>query len=93
MTWLGETSSVWPIDSEIGDAGVLTPSFGPLFGFHRLDISLEQAWIKEHLGVTLDAKAVQKLRLMDDPANIAVCYELGARAAERQLSPKTLDTW
>jgi hypothetical protein len=86
MSWLGDTSTSWPINSELGDvARVPAPLGQPLFRFLRYDIRLEQGWLARELGVTIDERKLSKYELIDAPENIPAIYELGARAAERQI--------
>jgi hypothetical protein len=87
MSWLGDTPTVWPINRELADvAGVPAPRGQPLFRFLRYDIRLEQDWLARELGVELEPKTLAKYQLMDAPENIPAIYELGARAAERQIT-------
>jgi hypothetical protein len=86
MSWLGESPTAWPINSELGDVTKTAPPFNtPLFRFLRYDIRLEQAWLAAELGVTLDKSRVESYALMDAPENIPAIYDLGVRAAERQI--------
>ena len=87
MSWLGDTPTNWPINSELADvAGVPAPRGQPLFRFLRYDIRLEQDWLARELGVKLEPRTLSKYQLMDAPENIPAIYELGARAAERQVT-------
>jgi Patatin-like phospholipase len=91
MSWLGETPTAWPINMELGDvAGVPAPFGQPLFRFLRYDIRIEQDWLARELGVTLDARRVAHYRLLDAPKNIPAIYELGAKAAARQIKREHL---
>jgi hypothetical protein len=86
MSWLGDTPTPWPINSELGDvAGVAAPLGQPLFRFLRYDIRLEQGWLRRELGAVLDRRQVARYQRIDAPKNIPAIYELGARAAERQV--------
>ncbi len=93
MSWLGETSVAWPIDSELGDLGAVKPPFGTLFGYHRLDVMLEAKWLADSLGETLSCSDIRRMRGMDDPANVPKLYELGRKAAQLQLRRDTVSTW
>jgi uncharacterized protein len=87
MSWLGDTPTAWPINSELADvAGVPAPRGQPLFRFLRYDIRLEQDWLSRELGVELEPRTLSRYQLMDAPENIPAIYELGARAAERQIT-------
>jgi hypothetical protein len=86
MSWLGDTPTVWPINSELTDvASIAAPRNQPLFRFLRYDIRLEQAWLARELGVTLDERTISSYRMIDAAENIPAIYELGARGAERQM--------
>lgn len=85
MTWLGASPTPWPINSEIGDLGPITPPFGSLFRFLRYDLRLEQHWLREHLDTELNPVEIARLQQMDNPANIPRAYALGQRAAARQV--------
>jgi uncharacterized protein len=91
MSWLGETSTAWPINIELGEvARVPAPLGRPLFRFRRYDIRLEQAWLARELGLTLDERTLSRYALIDAAENIPALYELGAAAAERQMKPDHL---
>jgi hypothetical protein len=86
MSWFGECPTRWTINSEIGDLASAAPPFNyPLFRFLRYDVMLEQDWLAEQLGLSLDDRAVKNLRLMDAPDNIPHLYDLGVKAAARQI--------
>lgn len=85
MTWLGVSPIPWPINSEIGDLGPITPPFGQLFRFLRYDVQLEQRWLREHLDCDLNPVEIARLHRMDDPANIPMAYTLGQHAAARLI--------
>ncbi|MDR3462330.1 MAG: patatin-like phospholipase family protein [Beijerinckiaceae bacterium] len=93
MSWLGQPTLQWPIDSEIGDIGGFSPPSGALFRFDRLDVVLDQKWMSEHLGISRSVLDIARLRLMDSPANIPALFELGRQAAEKQLTPAQIEAW
>jgi hypothetical protein len=87
MSWLGDTSTAWPINSELSDVAIVPAPLGqPLFRFLRYDIRLDQDWLARELGVTIDERTLARYQLMDAPENIPAIYELGKRAAERQIT-------
>ena len=46
MSWFGHSPTQWPINSEIGDLGLLeAPGGTPLFRFLPYDVILETAWL------------------------------------------------
>lgn len=86
MSWLGESPTGWPINSELGDVTKTAPPFNkPLFRFLRYDIRLQQEWLARELGVTLDRSLIARYELIDAAENIPAIYKLGARAAELQI--------
>jgi hypothetical protein len=91
MSWLGERSTAWPINSELNDfATVPAPLGRPLFRFLRYDIRLEQGWLASELGVTIDERTLSRYERIDTPENIPAIYALGRRAAERQIKREHL---
>jgi len=91
MSWLGESPTAWPINRELGDVGQVPAPFGqPLFRFLRYDIRIDQDWLAQEVGVTLDEKRVAHYRLLDAPENIPAIYELGVKAAARQIRRQDL---
>ena len=55
MSWLGDTPTAWPINSELGDvASVPAPGNQHFFRFLRYDVRLEEAWLARELDVTVD---------------------------------------
>lgn len=84
MQWLGTSPTPWRVNSEIGDLAEQFPA-GPLFRFLRYDVRLEADWLEEHLGIRLGAKDLARVRAMDNPDSIPLAYEIGCKAAERQV--------
>ena len=91
MSYLGQSPVPWQINSEIGDVGGIVPQTGNLFRFLRYDIRLEQNWLKEELNETLAPDVVGRLRQMDDPAGMSALYDLGQKAAQRQIKREHLE--
>jgi uncharacterized protein len=86
MSWLGDSPTAWPINSELGDlAQVAAPFARPLFRFLRYDIRLEQSWLDRELGVHIDERLLTQYQRLDAPENIPAIYALGVQAAERQI--------
>lgn len=90
MTWLGTSPTPWPINSEIGDLGLITPPFGNQFRFLRYDIRLEQRWLKDELDTDLSPVEIERLQQMDNPVIIPQAYALGKRAAALQVKQEHL---
>jgi hypothetical protein len=85
MSWLGDASLQWPINSEIGDLKGISRPFESLFRYHRCDIKLEQPWLAQHTGVTLSDDEVVRLRQMENPDNIPTLYRLAQAVAAQQI--------
>ena len=85
MTYFGDSPIAWPINSEIGDLGQVTAETGNLFRFLRYDLKLEETWLAQKLGKSFTGKFIDKLRPMDNPANMQTLYELGRLAAVDQV--------
>jgi uncharacterized protein len=87
MQWLGESTTPWLVNSEIQDLAEQFPA-GPMFRFLRYDVRLETDWLDEHLGLRLTEKDLARVRAMDNPESIPLAYEIGGRAAEKQVRAK-----
>jgi patatin-like phospholipase len=85
MQWLGECPAPWQINSEVGDLRNDGLAGGKLFRFLRYDVTLDATWLAETLGIKLSPRDVNRVRRMDDPVAIPLAYEIGRRAAERQV--------
>jgi hypothetical protein len=84
MQWMGDSPTPWRINSEIQDVHDAFPG-GPLFRFLRYDVRLEADWLSDHLDFKLSPKDIARVREMDNPESIPLAYEIGQRAAERQV--------
>jgi uncharacterized protein len=94
MQWLGESPTAFAPNSEIGNLMDDVPPGGPMFRFLRYNVSLEAEWIRDALDLKLSNKELSRVRQMDFPDVIPLTYEIGKRAAERQVKsehffPKT----
>jgi hypothetical protein len=92
MQYLGESPTAWPINSEIGNLGDTRAPTGDLFRFLRYDLRLEEKWLADELGEDLTGAALERLREMDQPANVPRLYELGRKAAAMQIKREHLET-
>jgi hypothetical protein len=90
MQWLGESPAPWPINSEVGDLRDDSPPGGKLFRFLRYDVQLDGPWLAETLDLKLSERDVIRARRMDDTGTIPLAYEIGRRAAERQVKAEHL---
>jgi hypothetical protein len=87
MQWLGECTTPWVINSEIGTLAGDGPPGGKLFRFTRYDVRLEREWLDD-LGVTVADADIARYRCMDDPNIVPHIYEIASRAAEKQVKPE-----
>jgi uncharacterized protein len=85
MQWLGESPTAWCINSEIGDLQNDVLPGGPMFRFLRYDAVLEARWLSENLDLKMSDSELRRVRLIDDPGIIPLAFEIGKRAAERQV--------
>jgi hypothetical protein len=85
MQWLGQSPTPWLVNSEIRD--LLDDEFpgGPMFRFFRYDVRLEADWLAEHIDLKLSDQDLARLREMDNPDSIPLAYDIGCKAAERQV--------
>ena len=85
MQWMGECPAPWLINSEVGTLAKDAPPGGKMFRFLRYDVKLETDWLARELGYTASEELLTKLRGMDDPKIVNVLYEIGQKAAEKQV--------
>jgi hypothetical protein len=85
MQWMGECPAPWPINSEVGTLASEVPPGGKMFRFLRYDVRLEKDWLARELNYDASDDAIARLRGMDDPAAVHELYEIGRRAAEKQV--------
>lgn len=91
MSWLGESPTTWPINSELGDVTKTAPPFNrPLFRFLRYDIRLDQQWLARELGAEVDESVLEHYGRIDAPENIPAIYQLAKQAAELQVKREDL---
>jgi len=90
MQWMGECPAPWTINSEVGTLADVAPPGGKLFRFLRYDVRLEKEWLARELGVQVTDDVLERLRGMDDPSMVDQLYEIGRRAAEKQVKPEHL---
>lgn len=90
MQWMGECPAPWQINSEIGTLAQVDPPGGKLFRFMRYDVRLEKEWLARELNVQVADDVLERLRGMDDPTMVNQLYDIGSRAAEKQVRPEHL---
>jgi hypothetical protein len=91
MTYLGDSPVKWSINSEIGDLGQIVAPTGHLFRYLRYDLQLEDRWLRQELDETLSKDAIAGLQQMDEPSSMATLYELGRKAAAKQIKRSDLE--
>jgi hypothetical protein len=92
MSWLGDTSTRWSINSEIGDVGLTPPPFDKqMFRFQRYDVLLENDWLAQELDTEISASMLAKYRRLDAAENIPALYALGQKAATKQMLPAMIE--
>lgn len=85
LQWTSESATRREIDREVGDlAGDRLPG-GPLCHYLRYDVSLDAKTLDPFLGRPLNEETMSALRKMDDPRNMDLLHEIGAKAAETQV--------
>src|SRR5262249_59717059 len=90
MQWRGECPAPWKINSEVGDLREDGLPGGKLFRFLRYDVQLDAEWLAANLDMKLTPADVVRVRRMDDTGTIPLAYEIGCRAAERQVKAEHL---
>ena len=90
MSYFGETPTLWPINSEIGEVGSIEPPGGALFQFLRYDARLETAWLARELDEEVAAATIGSLQRMDEPRNLDVLKRIGREAGRRQIKAEHL---
>jgi uncharacterized protein len=85
MQWMGECPEPWLINSEIGTLANDAPPGGKMFRFLRYDVRLEKEWLAREIDYTASDELLARLRGMDDPGTVDQLYEIGRRAAEKQV--------
>jgi uncharacterized protein len=82
MQWLSRTSTARRIDGQIGTLGNDQLATMPLFTYQRYNVSFEELWLKQSLGLSMSQTELRALELMDCPANMDWLAQLGKAAAD-----------
>jgi predicted acylesterase/phospholipase RssA len=85
MQWLGEEPAPWAINSEIAAIGNDGPPGGKLFRFLRYDLRLELAWLAQECETMIPERELEGLRSGDGAEALRRLYEIGRKAAEKQV--------
>lgn len=84
LQWLSDSPIAEPIDAEVGSlAGEYVCGDQPLLSYLRYNARLELPWLTARLPeAKLDARALEQLRKMDNPASLALLAKVGEAAAK-----------
>ena len=88
LQWMSSTPTPWKINSEIGDLRNDHLGGLPLLHYLRYDVPLIEAWLTQHLGLTLSAGELELLKQFDHPEMAPRLLEIGRRAAAIQILPE-----
>jgi len=90
LQWLTNCLKPWSIDHAVGDMKLDSQTGPQLATYVRYNVLLEQDWLKDELGQSLSSDAIDRIRRMDDPSNLAKLAEIGISAAEKQIRSEHL---
>ena len=91
LQWMGNSSTGWTIDREIGDLSSDSLGGGPaMITYQRYDVALQPDWLKNTLDMNFDDEECASLYAMDDPKNVGMLTRLGRTAAAKQVDPAHL---
>jgi uncharacterized protein len=84
LQWMSTSQTARVIDSELEDLrhDLIAPA--PLINYLRYNVALTKASLAQ-IGMEFDDEKVEGLSAMDDPGNMRILQEIGAKAAKRQL--------
>ncbi len=85
LQWLSDSPTARNIDAALNDLKPDLLAERPLIQYLRYNVHLESTWLKENLDEDRPAEEVKDLKEMDRPENMEVLWELGVKAAERQI--------
>ena len=79
-----------PLDDRQGRRGMQLDSTGgpKLATFARYNVLLDGKWLHDVLGADYSDTMIEKIAVMDDPANMNDLAELGRLAANQQIKPE-----
>lgn len=83
MQGFSRSTSARVIDGEVQDLKEDQIAGQPLFEYHRYDVHFEQKWMKEHLGMEMSEKGLDKVSQLDAIDQMQQLIEIGKRYAER----------
>jgi predicted acylesterase/phospholipase RssA len=84
LQWLSTSQRARVIDSELDDLrhDLIAPA--PVISYLRYNVTLTRASLAQ-IGMEFDDEKVEGLSAMDDPGNMKILQEIGAKAAKQQL--------
>jgi hypothetical protein len=84
LQWMSASATARVIDRELGDLRGDLVASTPLLTYLRYNLALTKDVVAEH-GLSLPDEKVESLSAMDDPSNMMLLQQIGARAAQRQV--------
>jgi uncharacterized protein len=84
LQWMSTSQTARVIDSELDDLRHDLMAPAPLISYLRYNVALTKAALAQ-IGIAFDDAKIEGLSAMDDPGNMKILQEIGARAAKRQL--------
>jgi len=84
LQWMSTSSTARAIDRELGDLRHDLIATAPLLTYLRYNVELSKAALTL-LNVTLADEKIEELSAMDDPDNMAILQQIGAKAANQSV--------
>lgn len=84
LQWMSVSSTARVIDRELGDLGHDLVASAPLLTYLRYNVELNKASLAQ-LNIDLPDNTIEDLSAMDDPNNMDMLQQIGARAAKQQV--------
>jgi uncharacterized protein len=84
LQWMSTSQTARVIDSELDNLrhDLIAPA--PLISYLRYNVALTKAALAQ-IGMESDDEKIESLSAMDDPGNMKILQEIGAKAAKQQL--------
>ena len=84
LQWMSTSQTARVIDSELDDLrhDLIAPA--PVISYLRYNVALTKAALAQ-IGMAFDDEKVEGLSAMDDPGNMKILQEIGAKDAKQQL--------
>ncbi len=86
LQWISDSPTARKIDVAINDLKQDAIAGNPLIHYVRYNVQFEEEWLKNNLALTWSRDELAKLSEMDRPQSIPRLRDLGAKAAEIQVS-------